>query len=195
MLRHVVAASAVLCVTGTLAGGVVRAQSLGDIAAREAKRRAAAPHAAKVVTDKDLPDAKAADPAKPTADDPSAPTPVPAASTAPLPAPPAAPRPAPPGPSPNGHCLGDAKVDSRVTRDEHGMVTVDWTIDVANYCAEPHDIQAVYQAFGADDALLQSDRQELSIDAKMRATASGRMLVPDVIWDRVTHRSGFARFR
>lgn len=55
---------AVLCV-GVSFAGVVRAQSVGELAVREAKRRAASTHAPKVITNADLPGAQvSADPSK-----------------------------------------------------------------------------------------------------------------------------------
>jgi hypothetical protein len=55
--------------------------------------------------------------------------------------------------------------------------------------------EMIYQARGDDEVLLQSNHQDLTIDAKMRATGSGRMLVPAALWERVARRSGLAQFR
>lgn len=96
---------------------------------------------------------------------------------------------------PGGHCLGDAKVNSTVSRPEPYLVVIDWSIDVANFCGEPHDIRATYQAWGADNVLVQSDQQDLSIAANSRATASGLMRMTPEAWARVTRRSGVAQFR
>jgi hypothetical protein len=100
-----------------------------------------------------------------------------------------------PGQPPQGHCLGDSKTSSTVSRPETGVVVIAWVIDVANFCAEPHAIRATYMAWGADNVLLQSDQQDLSIAAKARATATGRMRLSAETWARVTHRSGVAQFR
>ena len=102
---------------------------------------------------------------------------------------------APAGPPPQGHCLGDLKITSNVLRPEPDVVVIDWAIDVANSCAEPHDIRATYQAWSADNALVQSDQQDLSIEANGRATASGLMRMTPEAWARVTRRSGVAQFR
>jgi hypothetical protein len=103
--------------------------------------------------------------------------------------------PAPAAPPPQGHCLGDAKVTSNVVRPVPDLVVIEWTIDVANSCAEPHDIRATYQAWGADGVLVQSDTSDLSIEANSRATASGLMRMTPEIFARVTRRSGVAQFR
>ena len=103
--------------------------------------------------------------------------------------------PAPAGPAPQGHCLGDVKITSNVLRPEPYVVVIDWSIDVANSCAEPHDIRATYQAWSADNVLVQSDQQDLSIEANSRATASGLMRMSPEDWARVTRRSGVAQFR
>jgi hypothetical protein len=103
--------------------------------------------------------------------------------------------PAPAAPRPQGHCLGDLKVTSNVLRPEPDVVVIDWAIDVANSCAEPHDIRATYQAWSADHVLVQSDQQDLSIEANGRATASGLMRMTPEAWARVTSRSGIAQFR
>ncbi len=103
--------------------------------------------------------------------------------------------PAPAGPPPQGHCLGDLTITSNVLRPEPEVVVIDWAIDVANSCAEPHDIRATYQAWSADNVLVQSDQRDLSIEANGRATASGLMRMTPEAWARVTHRSGVAQFR
>jgi len=107
-------------------------------------------------------------------------------------------RPAAPGAAPTpprGHCLGDLKTTSSVSYPEPYLVVIDWSIDVANYCPAPHDIRATYQAWGANDVLVQSDQQDLSIEANSRATASGLMRMSPEDWARVTRRSGVAQFR
>ena len=111
------------------------------------------------------------------------------------PAPPPAAAPAPAPPPPQGHCLGDAKVSSKVSRPVPDVVVIEWTIDVANSCAEPHDIRATYQAWDAGGVLVQSDEADLSIDANNRVTASGLMRMTPEAFARVTRRSGVARFR
>jgi hypothetical protein len=190
MLRRLLVTPVVLGVIGVSLTGPVRAQSLGEVAAREAKRRAAAPHAAKVVTDADLKGVQGAD------DSPNA-----AAEGTPASTPTAEPKrvaaavPAPEGPPPQGHCLGDNKTSSKISRPEPGVVVIAWVVDVANYCAQPHDIRATYQVWGAGDVLLQSDQQDLSIAAKARATASGKMRLTADTWARVARRSSVAQFR
>jgi hypothetical protein len=102
---------------------------------------------------------------------------------------------APASPPPQGHCLGDLKISSNVSRPEPDVVVIDWALDVANSCGEPHAIRAIYQAWGADNVLVQSDQQDLSIEAHARATATGKMRMTADSWARVTHRSGIAQFR
>src|SRR3954464_14824547 len=82
---------------------------------------------------------------------------------------------APAAPPPQGHCLGDAQVTSNVLPAGPAVVVIDWAIDVANSCAEPHDIRATYQAWSADNQLVQSDQQDLTIEGNARARASGLM--------------------
>jgi hypothetical protein len=101
----------------------------------------------------------------------------------------------PAAPPHQGHCLNDAQVSSNVTQPEPDLIVLDWSIDVANSCAAPHDIRATYQAWGANNELVQSDSQDLSIEANSRARASGLMRLTSAEWARVTHRSGFAQFR
>jgi hypothetical protein len=103
--------------------------------------------------------------------------------------------PVPTTPPHQGHCLNDAQVSSNVTQPEPDLVVIDWSINVANSCPAPHDIRATYQAWGANNELVQSDSQDLSIEASSRATASGLMRLTAAEWERVTHRSGFAQFR
>jgi hypothetical protein len=95
---------------------------------------------------------------------------------------------------PQGHCLGDLQISSNVLR-AGDVVVIDWAIDVANSCGEPHEIRATYQAWGADNVLVQSDQQDLSIDANARARASGLMRMTSDNYARVTRRSGVAQFR
>jgi len=108
-------------------------------------------------------------------------------------APPAVSRPAAAAP-PQGHCLGDAQVSSNVVR-AGDIFVIDWAIDVANSCGEPHEIRATYQAWDADNVLVQSDQQDLSIEANARARASGLMRMTADNYARVTRRSGVAQFR
>jgi hypothetical protein len=103
--------------------------------------------------------------------------------------------PAPAAPPSQGHCLGDLKITSDVLHPQPDVVVIDWVIDVANSCAEPHDIRATYQAWSADNVLLQSDQQDLSIEASGRARASGLMRMTPEAWARVTRRAGVAEFR
>jgi len=103
--------------------------------------------------------------------------------------------PAPSGPPPQGHCLGDLKVSSTVVPTGPHVVVIDWAIDVANSCAEPHDIRATYQAWSADNVLVQSDEKDLSIEANSRARASGLLRMTPEDYARVTRRSGVAKFR
>ena len=115
-----------------------------------------------------------------------------AAAVAPATRPAAAPAPAGP---PGGHCLGDLKITSDVLRTSTDIVVIDWSMDVANFCAQPHDIRMTYQAFSADNQLVQSDQQDLTIEANSRATGSGLMRMTPEAFARVTRRTGFAQFR
>jgi hypothetical protein len=106
----------------------------------------------------------------------------------------AAPAPAP-AVATQHHCLGDVKITSAVLPTAPDIVVIDWSLDVANSCPEPHDIRATYQAWGAGDVLLQSDQQDLTIEANARATATGLLRMTPQDYARVTRRTGVAQFR
>jgi hypothetical protein len=54
---------------------------------------------------------------------------------------------------------------------------------------------SAHQAWSADNVLVQSDLQDLSIAANGRATAASLMRTTPEAWARLTRRSGIAQFR
>jgi hypothetical protein len=181
--RRALAASVVLCVLALPVSAALSAQSLGDLAATEAKRRAASDKAAKTITNADL-TAKPPTPADPPKASAGEKAQAPSTTTAPAAAAPGA----------SGNCFGGA-MNSSVVHPTPATTAIDWTMDFSNACADAFPVRVTFTVFDKDNVALETDHQDLSLAGHGAARASGRMAVSRETFLRIHHRLSLVQVR